>query len=400
MPEDAVIDQPVSEVAAPAPAVEAPSHEVTESAPESSGPSYQERTEALTGKARDHWKLTGNLDEAEAMVKKTSDAPADSSPAKPGEQSQTEPASGPGEPKGNRQDRDWKNLREKVSNYERELTATKAKLEVYERERAASGPSAPAAPKTEAAPVATSDARPEYPDINAFDDPKKFQEAVRDWQKKDTEWVQRETQRQFDQRFNGEKAKESQAQATKEWNAQIESAKKIHADFESVAFSDKTPISFATLQILHSLPDGALRSYALGQNLELATKIAELTHIPGEHQFQGKDGFAKFLTQVHSNPRLAMLYGEKLGLAKAELAKLTVGKASSAPQPTAPKKTLKEVIAQSPRPSAEVTVDEGGSGPVLDPVARALKIAKETGDPGPYMKAKNDEELRLRKQRQ
>src|SRR5260370_4901121 len=152
MPDTAVIDSPsTATVEAPsapvAPSTETVSTSNTEStqpAPGRTGPSYQERADRLTGKARDHYRLTGDLTAAERKQTKTSDAPADSSTAteEPGPpRVQTEPASGPGEPKPSRQDRDWVNLRKKNADNERELTAVKAKLEVYSPGPPRRGPS-------------------------------------------------------------------------------------------------------------------------------------------------------------------------------------------------------------------------------------------------------------------
>jgi hypothetical protein len=389
----AAVDAPPS-ASAPAAAASEPQTSTVDNrstdTPGRTGPSRSERIEALRGKARDHYRLTGDLNTAEAKMGKTkSDAPAASSPASDSSQpgasidAQTEAASGPAEPKPSRQDRDWRNLREKTSTLERELLAAKAKLEVYERERAGSGPSAPATPQTQ--PVQqpqASDPRPKFPDINQFNDPKKFQAAVDQWQQKDSEWVQR----QFDQRLTGERARQTQEKATEAWTSQLDSARKVHADYDSVVFSDKVPLSYVTQGLIQSLPDGALRAYALAKNLSEASRVAELTAIPGENRFKS---YGEFMQAISQNPQLAMLYGEKLALARMELQKLTVGKSKAPTDPPTNKKPLKEVIAGQPRPSAEVNVEENAS-PVQDPAARALK----DGDFQAYKRLMNEQDRR------
>jgi hypothetical protein len=327
--------------------------------------------------------LTGDLEAAERkMGTPKSDAPADSSPAapKPGASpdAQTEPASGPGEPKP-KADRDWRATRQRLAELERENTTYKAKLEVYERERAASRPPAPAAPQETPKPAPKVDGRPEFPDIEAFQSPKEYQKAVKEWQQKDSEWVQR----QFDQRLTQSKAQEHQAKSAEAWTSQLNDARKIHTDYDQVVFSDKVPLSYITQGLIQSMPDGALRAYALAKAPEEATRIADLTHIPGEKHFKS---YAEFIRWVNSSPQVAMIYGEKLAEAKRELAKLTVGQA---PKPTPQPKPLKDVIARAPRPSAEVDVEENAA-PVGDPAAQALK----NGDFAAYKRLKNEEDRR------
>jgi hypothetical protein len=392
MPDTPVLDSSASTTAVDAPSAPAPATDSTpagDTARESSsagrtGPSYQERTDALRGKAREHYRLTGNLDEAERLsVRKKSDASAESSPAtEPGaDNAQTEAASGTAEQRGTRQDRDWRATRQRLADLERQNTEFKAKLDVYER--AGNRPSAPVEtpqPAPQAQPQAQ-DLRPEFPDIEAFTDPKKYQAAVKDWQKKDSEWMQR----QFDKRITTEKAQQTQEKAVSEWNTQLENARKVHKDFETVAFNKDVPISYATLSVIQSLNDGALRSYALGKDLKLAGEIAQLTHIPGENKFKT---FPEFMRWVNSDPRIAMAYGEKLALARVEIQKLQVA-TSKAPQTPETKTPLKEVLRRQPRPSAEVTVDDNAQ-PVADPASQALK----NGDFEAYKRIKNEEDRR------
>lgn len=350
--------------------------------------SRSERINALHGKAKDHYRMTGDVDAAEKlMTPKASSEEASSEETQPAaaEAAETEAAPGTAKPEQQpttrtKQDRNFREVTKRADAAERENIALKARLDVYERERAANRPSAPVTTKTEAKPVASDDPRPEFPDINNFDDPKDFNKAVKDWQKADSEWVDR----RLDNRFNGEKQKSEAQQFNQKWTSQIDDARKVHKDYDQVVFNGNVPLSYATMTAIQSMPDGALRSYAVAKNLELATRIAELTFIEGEEKYESP---AEFLKWVKSDPDRAMLYGEKLALAKAELAKLSVS-TKAAPQP----KPLKEVIRSTPKPSAEVNT-EVEAAPVLDPIAQALK----NKDFKTYKRLMNEKELRERK---
>jgi len=357
MPETEIIEQPLeTNEVIPTQTVE------TTEMPERTGPSVKEFVDSLTGKAREIYQRDG-LGAAKKYVqrKEQQDTPGASSDV------QTAAASGTATTEQNkptRQDRNFRNLSAEKTRLERELIAANAKLELYERERAGSGRSAPAASE-EKKPQVSSDARPEFPDIDQFQTTKDFNAAVKKWQTEDAAWMQR----QFDQRLTGERVNQQHAQASQAWNTQIENARKIHADYDAVVFNDTTPISFTAIGVIQSLTDGGLRSYSLAKNLAEATRIAELTHIPGEKDFKS---FTEFMKWVKSDPDRAVLYGEKVAIAKAELAKLSVGKPAPAPAKETPVKPLKEVIAKAPAPSAEVEV-EANAAPVLDPRAVALK---------------------------
>jgi hypothetical protein len=383
---DEVLDQPTEVVdIAPVETVETvETPEISTETPETpAAPSYGSRVKALSGKAKERYQLSGDLDAAEAIQRKVS---AKVTPAAD-KTAETEPAPGPGtqpqEQPRTRQDRNFRSLSEKASSLERDLIAAKAKLEVYERERAGSGPSAPATVK-EQPQIANDDPRP---------DPTEYTDAKK-WKDDDTAWINR----QFDKRITGEQQRQQFQQSTEKWNGQLSDARKTYKDFDQVALNEQTPVSYAAMAHIQSLPDGALKSYALGKNLEVATKIAELTHIPGEHQFTT---FTDFMKWVKSDPDRAMLYGEKLALAKAEIAKLQVGKVSAkAEGAPATVKPFKELIRSAARPSAEVTVDEPAQ-PLQDPIQRALQNIKNKvpGATKEYNRLRNEQDLRQRRGR-
>lgn len=377
MREDAVIDQTTETT--PVETTEATN---VETPVERTGPTRAEQIEALTGRDRERYKLTGKLPSERKAAAPTKELPVAEQSAK------TEAASGPATteqpPKDqrSRQDRNFKSLAQAKDEAERRAIAAEAKLEVYERERAASGKSAPAATTETKAPA--SDPRPEFPDIDKFETVAKFNAAVKEWQTKNDEWIQR----QIDGKLSQREQAQQNAQATEAWNKKIEKARAVHPDYDAVVFNDTTPISWTSIGVTWNLPDGEERAYSLASNLQEATRIAELTLIPGENQFKT---FQEFLKWVRSDPDRAMLYGEKVAIAKAELAKLSVGKAAPKPQESPP---LKEVIAKASRPSAEVTTS-GNAAPVTDPRAAALK----NKDQKAYRQIMNERELRARRGR-
>lgn len=344
---------------------------------------YGERISGLRGKAAQHYKLTGDVDAAEQMM---TPAPTESNETQSGavDAAQTETASDPAipreQPKG--RDRDWNKIREKASTLERDNIALKAKLEVYERERAGSRQSAPAATVDTAKPEA-SDERPDFPDIGEFNDQAKYKQAVKDWKKADSEWVERK----LESRFTSDKQQQQYEHTSQKWNAQVTEARKSHRDFDDVASNPQVPITFTSWGVIEGLPDGALRQYALGKNLAEAKRIAELTHLPGEDSLPAGASLADFMKWVRSDPDRAVLYGRKLAAAESEISKLVTSKTKAAP----PQKTLKEIIAGSNVPSAEVNVDTSAT-PIVDPIAEALK-----SDFPLYKKLKNEAELRDRK---
>lgn len=353
------------------------------------GPTRGERVSKLYGKAKEHYQRTGDVSAAEALM-----GTAKAETSLPGADAQTEVESGPTgreqQPRTSRNDHNFKKVTDKLSATERELIAAKAKLEVFERQSTGSGKAVPATESTREMPEVSDDPRPEFPDIEAFDDPKKYTAAVKEFQKQDADWITR----QFDKRFSGEQQKQQHQQSSEKWTAQLDEGRKQFSDYDSVALSDKLPVSFATMTIIHGLADGALRTYSLGKNAELATKLAELTAMPGENQHKDYPSFMKW---VKSDPDRAMLYGEKMAAARAEIAKLAVPKKGTA---ALPQKPLKEIIRSASRPSAEVDTEES-AGPPQDPIARALINMKNgvKGAQKEYNRLRNEQDLRNRRGR-
>src|SRR5438128_8404401 len=154
---------------------------------------FETRVEALSPKAREHWQVTWDLDAAEALepspgetaapppAPKKEKPPAASNGRGDRKDGPTAPASGPGtetepQPK-TAQERNFANLRKERERVERENIALKAKLEVYERDKAASRTPAPAA-TTETKPAQPEKPkRPRYADFQTLDDYEKAMDS-------------------------------------------------------------------------------------------------------------------------------------------------------------------------------------------------------------------------------
>lgn len=357
----------------PAPAVVTPP---SSEAPPPSTPSYSERVEQVLregGDAAKQYRLTGKVPDAPTSEVK----PAASSTAPEPESTVTAPVtSAPQKKKEIDQDRNWSEVR-------RQLSEKDGQIDLLRRQLADKGSSASPAPKEETKP---SDPRPKFPNIAEFDDEKKYQAKVDEWFDQDTAWQQR----QIDRRFSTEKQSASTEKANTAWNDRLAAAKSKYSDFEAVAFSESVPASGAMIHLIQTMDTGADVAYWLGKNLETASRIAELTDIPG------LDALRK------SNPvEAAMKWGEALGLARAEFSRIDL-KPKTLKTPAAQPKPLKEIITAAPRPSAEVEA-EGGAAPVQDPIKQALADAKSNpNDPrafARYRELQNAKDIAERKGR-
>lgn len=372
-PETATVD---TALASQTPATP-PSSETT---PPPSTPSYTERVEQVLregGENAKKYRLTGELPEYKAPSSEVK--PAASSTAPEPESTVTAPVNDkpPQKKKEIDQDRNWSEVR-------RQLSEKDGQIDLLKRQLAEKGSSAPPAKEEAKAPPA--DPRPKLPNIANFDDEKKYQDAMDKWFDDDTAWQQRQVER----RFSTEKQTATTEKASTQWNERLTAAKSKYKDFEAVAFSESVPASGAMIHLIQTLENGPDVAYWLGKNLEAASRIAELTDIPG------LDALRK------SNPvEAAMKWGEALGLARAEFSRLDLSP-KSPKTPAAPPKPLKEIITAAPRPSLEVEA-EGGAAPIQDPIARALADAKANpNDPSAfarYKKLQNEKDLAERKGR-
>lgn len=370
MPEAGALETPVVETAQPIVESAAP-----ESQQQAEPVSHASRVDAILrqgGEAARKYRLTGELP-AEAQTS-TEETPQEQAGVE--ESAQTEAASAPAvteqQPKKSR-DRDWNAVKTKLSETERENIALKAQLDLLKSQSAGSRPSAPAANEKPVQVEATDDARPDIPDIAEFTDEKAYQKAMKDWHKADTDWVKR----QMDSRFTSEKKTAETQQAAQGWAQRLDVAKKEFADFEAVAFSDKTPASAAMVRVIQSHQNGAKLAYWLGKNPAEAQRIFALTDTP--------DGAS--VAEI----------AEAVGMVKAEFSRIDLAKLSKSIKAAPAPKPLKEVIASAHRPSAEVEV-EGNASPVADPVADALKASKDSPAAfARWKKLQNERDLAERK---
>lgn len=351
------------------------------------GPDRNTRINALVGAARDHYRMTGDVEAAEAMVKKPDAADnaekADSSTADdedPETSSQegtvkTEPAPGPGnteQPKSKRQQ--FSELRDAKIRAEAERDLLRKQLEDARK-------GAPA--KADEKPALKADTpieRPKRPRYADYDDGKAFDDA---WDKYETD-LDSWNSRTVDERVNGVRREAHQSEFQKAYQGRVKAAKDKIPDYDKYAQANVS-VSYGMAEFLLSEEDGPLVQYALGKNTAEAERISKLSVIPGEDKFQTLSEFHKW---IKSDPDRAMLYGEKRAIIRIELAKLKVPAAKAAPNP----KPLKEIIAATSQPSAEVNTD-GETASTSDPIQAALK----RGDFSTYKRLMNAKEERERR---
>lgn len=347
--------------------------------------SRAERIDRLHGAARDHYKLTGNVEAAEKLSNPdvTSAPSPEISAAEPAE---IEAASDPAIEEQPRQGETpaEKSERKKRNDHAR-YVKEKTRADLLERQLAemkgtsalpkTPEPAKEAPPKLTERPKRPSILDPKYTGDNALADYEKdmvgYDEAIDVWN--DQKITSREMERTQQQ---------SHQQAESEWNGQLTDARKEFADFDKVALASSVPASDAMIRAIQSQKDGARMMYWLGKNIREAARITELTDIPNLAQI-AKDNPA----------RAAYLVGQAEGMAKAELSRIKLTASSAAPKP----KTLKEQIAGAPKPSAEVSV-EANAEPAKDPVTLAIAAAK-AGDQKTYNEIMNRRDLEKRKAR-
>src|SRR5439155_5382166 len=286
---------------------------------------FETRVEALSPKAREHWQLTGDLDAAEALepAKEPGDkaapppAPKKEKPPAVAKASPTEPASGPGtetepQPK-TAQERNFANLRKERERVERENIALKAKLDVYEREPAASRKPAPAA-TTETKPAQPEKPkRPRYADFQTLDDYEKAMDAH--------EVKLDEYQAQLrEARGQQQSERQSETKRNETWTEQVTTGKSKYKDFEAVAFSSEVPASFAAIPRLQARKDGAEIAYFLGKQPEEAARIAELKDIP---EIATAQDFLALRQRAQSDPQAARTLARAEALADAAFDQLS-----------------------------------------------------------------------------
>lgn len=328
---------------------------------------YSDRVDSMSSEERRHWKMTGEF------PKTKSDVQADSSTAKKSESAskdgpgKTEVASDPTDDKQEKGKRaNWSSLRERAA-------AAEARAELLEKQLAESRKPPVTATKEEP----KVEVKPERPKRPRLEDPKykTIAEYDSDMDKYETDLDKWKAQDE-DRRFNTWKQDQETKSKESTRSQQIESMKKTHTDFETVAFNPKVPASTAILFHLENSPQGMELRYQLGKNLEEATRIAELTHVPGLEDAlkSGKPLSAALL----------VAFGKAQATAEAELSKL------------APKSaTERTTVRRLPKPSVEVSVTGNSNGDLGDELAQAIA----SGDSSAYKRIVNKREMESRRRR-
>ena len=343
---------------------------------------FETRVEALSPKAREHWQLTGDLDAAEALepspgetaapppAPKKEKPPAASNGRGDRKDGPTAPASGPGtetEPQPKTpQERNFANLRKERERVERENIALKAKLEIYEREPAASRTPAPAA-TTETKPATPEKPkRPRYADFQTLDD---YEKAMDTYEEKREHY----SAQLLEAREQQQTERQSETKRNETWTEQVTTGKSKYKDFEAVAFSSEVPASFAAIPRLRARKDGAEIAYFLGKHPEEALRIAELTDIPGIVTAQD---FLALRQKAQSDPQAARTLARAEALADAAFDQLS----AQLGKPAASTKTTTRPL----KPTSEVRVDANAK-PVEDELADAIA----RGDQSAYERIMN-----------
>lgn len=339
---------------------------VVEQAPET--PSYSDRVDALTGDARAHYRITGDVDAAEALLKPKSDVTAESSTASAAPSKEdvagTEPEPEPGAQEPEQLGKPGRPRNEALAQLRKALADAKSEIEQLKGQSTDSGKSAPAAEVV--VPSTQEIKRPEFPDIAKFETIDDYNKAVGKYHadlESYNDW-------KIEQRFNQEKQGERQAQTEKQWQSQNEASRKLHPDFDAVAYSDKTPASDAMIKFIQRQPNGTELLYWFGKNPKEAERIANLTHVPDLAEL------------AKTNPaRAAYLFGQAEGKAEAEISRIQLTK------PAVQKET-----ARLPKPSGEVAVTPKGA-PVEDEESAIIA----SGDTDAYKRFVNAREMAARR---
>lgn len=333
----------------------------------------QERVDSLSPDARANYWQHGDLEAAEKLAKPPDVTPESSPDKQPesespdeGEEVQTEAASGPAtketeQPKPQtRQDRNWAATRKELADARHQAAVLQAKLELLERERAGTGPSAPG---TEQEP----DGLPELPNIGDYLDT----EGAK-YTKDLNAAVNARVKAMVESALQGvEKTKQLQG-IGKSWSEQKAAAAKKYKDFESAIGPEKLQVSLAAGKLIFERPDGAELAYYLGTHPEVQEALIESTDILGNY----KD-LPSLEAAAAKNPQLAMELGRKLALAEVELNRISASlKSTAVPQ--------KEKLKHQPQPTSEVSVEPQGSA-IEDPLAAAIK----SGDQDSYNRIAN-----------
>ncbi len=357
---------PASEPATPAPAA----------------PSIEQRVGALKGEARDSWQLHGDLDKAEALNGTKSEAPASTESGAPAEEAdvaQTETAS---EPVAERQpkprgDRDFRGLRNTLTETQKELIAAKAKLELYEKQGQTAA-SRPSAPTTAATQLPETSDRPDYPDIGKYKTVEEFNKDVAAWKLADAKWIQGEIQKAA---TNIKQESVTERQQV-ERQQRLEQGRKEYKDFDKVAFNKDVPASEVLIQTLMRHPQEHKLRYWLGTHLEEATQLAQMTHIPDLAIYQKPELWKSMTSEQKQSVMLQV--GIAQGKVDAEISRIVKNLDKPAKETT---------TRPLPRPSTEASIVPHGT-PVQDELADAI----QRGDQAAYNRIQNKRDAERFKQ--
>ena len=125
--------------------------------------------------------------------------------------------------------------------------------------------------------------KPAKPKISDFEDYAAYDAAVGKWEDERDEYYEKKLQYELRQnltKVEAEKQQRNERQTIADaFSAQVEAARKVHKDFDSVVFNEDVPMSKAMHDAIVTSEHGALIAYELGQNPDEAERIAKLNPV-------------------------------------------------------------------------------------------------------------------------
>lgn len=333
-------------------------------------PNFEQKVESLTGEQRAHWELTGELPQNSDAVDSTDTSASSPDTSDASQEAESGAAPDPAieeQPKSGETPQE-KSERKKRNDYAR-YVREKTRADMLERQLAElrTAPAPVADPKKVPPQAEAPKERPKRPRIQDYTDGNLYDADMDKYEADKDAW----DSRQIEERVSGVK---TQISAVTQRDAKLAKAREKYTDFEQVAWNKDVTASWTMLHSFEVMDDGRDLQYLVAKNPKLAAQIAELTKIPGEDQI---GTFTDFQQWIKGDVNRAILFGEKLAMAKAELSKL--GKSTPAAQQRQPSRS---------RPTSEVTVEARGA-PAIDGYEDAIK----TNDYEAYERIANQRDI-------
>jgi hypothetical protein len=238
----------------------------------------------FTSEQRSEWLMSGKYPESS---NKEDAAPSESKESA-AEEAETDTTTDDGKPNDTQREskpkRGAESRKQELAQEIQDLLAERSRIRKEVEETKAVKPAEPAPAKPVEAKTETPK-KPPKPNIDDFETYEAWETAVEeandkyltdlaDYKAKEAVKADREAR----QKESAERAAQEETQKTaKIWQSKVAEAKKIHDDFEEVAFNPKTPISETMQKFIVESEMGAEIAYQLGQDQEKASSIANMS---------------------------------------------------------------------------------------------------------------------------